>query len=93
MTPALIEVAGKQTQDLGATLGTFFTIIAVASLTGLPIQGVIIQSGTGVSGSGLNGLIVFCGVTMLAGSALLAVCDWVCNGKKREYSSYLPSVI
>jgi MFS family permease len=84
MTPALIEVAGGHTHDLGVMVGTFFAIVAVASLTGLPIQGAIIQGGTGISGSGLTGLIFFCGVTMLAGSALLAVSTCLREAAKKK---------
>lgn len=66
ITPCLVEVAGGHTHDLGAMLGTYFAVAAIASLTGLPIQGAI---STGVD---LMKLIVFSGVTMLAGSGALS---------------------
>jgi MCP family monocarboxylic acid transporter-like MFS transporter 10 len=67
ITPCLVEVAGGHTHDLGAMLGTYFAIVAIASLTGLPIQGAI------SAGHNLIGLIVFSGVTILAGSAKLGI--------------------
>ncbi|KAL1867536.1 hypothetical protein VTK73DRAFT_4139 [Phialemonium thermophilum] len=88
MTPALIDVAGGHTSDLGVMVGTFFAIVALASLTGLPIQGAIASDG----GSGgkqqpqLMGLIVFCGVIMLAGTGLLACAYWLTEKRKRRDS-------
>jgi MFS family permease len=79
MTPALIEVAGGHTSDLGVMVGTFFAIIALASLTGLPTQGAI--AGDGES---LMGLIVFCGVVMLAGTGLVGCASWVSEREKRK---------
>jgi MCP family monocarboxylic acid transporter-like MFS transporter 10 len=67
ITPCLVEVAGGHTHDLGAMLGTYFAIVAIASLTGLPIQGAI------SAGHNLMGLIVFSGITILAGSAILCI--------------------
>jgi MCP family monocarboxylic acid transporter-like MFS transporter 10 len=46
-------------------LGTYFAVAAMASLTGLPIQGAISKDGN------LMGLMVFSGVTMLAGAVAL----------------------
>ncbi|KAK7733339.1 hypothetical protein SLS53_008236 [Cytospora paraplurivora] len=66
ITPCLVEVAGGHTHDLGAMLGTYFAVAAIASLTGLPIQGSI------SSGVDLMKLMVFSGVTMLAGSGALS---------------------
>ncbi|KAK4144405.1 uncharacterized protein C8A04DRAFT_11519 [Dichotomopilus funicola] len=79
MTPALIEVAGGNPSELGTMLGSFFVIVAVADLTGLPIQGAI-EGGS----SGLAGLIVFCGVVMLAGAVLLGVAAWRAGKAKEE---------
>ncbi|KAG8161303.1 hypothetical protein KVR01_009567 [Diaporthe batatas] len=76
--PCLVEVAGGHTHDLGAMLGTFFAIAAVASLTGLPIQGAIL------SGVDLMRLIVFSGVTMLAGSGALSGAMILTNGIKAQ---------
>ncbi|KAL1616950.1 hypothetical protein SLS56_011217 [Neofusicoccum ribis] len=67
ITPCLVEVAGGHTHDLGAMLGTYFAVAAIASLTGLPIQGAISK------GQDLMKLMIFSGVTMLAGSVLLAI--------------------
>lgn len=67
ITPCLLQVAGGHTADLGAMLGTYFAVAAIASLTGLPIQGAI----TG-SGDDLTGLIAFSGVAMVVGAAGLA---------------------
>ena len=80
MTPALIEVAGGHTHDLGVMLGTYFAIVSIASLTGLPIQGAIVTT-DGDSDAQLMGLIIFCGVTMLSGSALLGCSLWM-RGKR-----------
>ena len=65
ITPCLLEVAGGHTHDLGAMLGTYFAIAAIASLTGLPLQGAISDA------NNLMGLITFSGVTMVVGSAAL----------------------
>ncbi len=79
MTPALIEVAGGHTNDLGVMIGTFFAIIAVASLTGLPAQAAIAGDGTN-----LMGLIVFCGVVMLAGTVLVASAAWLSDKNRKR---------
>ncbi|KAK8086009.1 hypothetical protein PG994_000983 [Apiospora phragmitis] len=71
MTPAIIEVAGGHSSDLGVMLGTFFVVVALASLTGLPIQTATVTEKADGGGYDMLGLIVFCGVTMLLGSALL----------------------
>ncbi|SPQ18373.1 dfe21af9-f4b4-4e4c-8033-167559d72090 [Thermothielavioides terrestris] len=92
MTPALIEVAGGHARDLGAVVGTFFAVVALASLTGLPVQGAIMaRSAAGAGGGGgadgeedLMGLIVFCGVVMLAGTGLLAGAFWLAEKGKRR---------
>ncbi len=86
MSPALIEVAGGHTHDLGALAGTFFAIISLAALTGLPIQGAITSHSSGGSdGAGLVGLIVFCGVVMLAGTGLVAWASWLSeHGREKE---------
>ncbi|CAM1502358.1 Fc.00g043420.m01.CDS01 [Cosmosporella sp. VM-42] len=81
MTPALIEVAGGHTTDLGVMLGTYFAIISIASLTGLPIQGAIVPT-DGDADVQLMGLIVFCGATMLCGSGLLGCSLWMRGRKK-----------
>ncbi|KAF2680078.1 MFS general substrate transporter [Lentithecium fluviatile CBS 122367] len=77
ITPCLVEVAGGHTHDLGAMLGTYFAIAAIASLTGLPIQGAISK------GKNLMGLIAFSGVTMLAGSIALGVALILSMKRKR----------
>ncbi len=79
MTPALIEVAGGHTHDLGVMIGTFFAIIAIASLTGLPTQAAIAGDGTN-----LVGLIVFCGVVMLVGTALVAWAAWLSDKSRNR---------
>lgn len=66
ITPCLVAVAGGHTHDLGAMLGTYFAVAAIASLTGLPIQGFI------SSGVDLMKLMVFSGMTVLAGSGALS---------------------
>lgn len=85
MTPALIEVADGDSHDLGVMIGTFFAIISLASLTGLPIQGAIV-SGTagGRDGTDLMGLIVFCGVVILVGTALVGGACWLNEKRKRQ---------
>ncbi|KAK4241527.1 hypothetical protein C8A03DRAFT_30249 [Achaetomium macrosporum] len=84
MTPALIEVAGGHSHEFGAMLGSFFAVVAVASLTGLPIQGAIMSnSAGGEDGTNLMGLIVFCGVVMLAGTGLVGCAFWI-NEKNRK---------
>jgi MFS family permease len=78
MTPALIEVAGGHSHEFGAMLGSFFAVVAVASLTGLPIQGAIMSNAAGgEEGTNLMGLMVFCGVVMLVGTALLGCAFWL----------------
>ncbi|KAK3309901.1 major facilitator superfamily domain-containing protein [Chaetomium strumarium] len=47
MTPALIEVDGGHSHEFGAMLGSYFAVVAIASLTGLPIQGVIMSDSAG----------------------------------------------
>jgi MFS family permease len=78
MSPALIEVAGGHTHDLGVMLGTFFAIVAVASLTGLPAQGAIADGGDNIVG-----LIIFCGAVMLVGTVLVA-CAALVSAKEKK---------
>lgn len=66
MTPALVQLCDGKIGDLGIMLGTFMAINSFACLTGLPIQGALIQE-TG----GFLGLIIFSGVCLLAGSVFL----------------------
>ncbi|KAK8040203.1 hypothetical protein PG993_008614 [Apiospora rasikravindrae] len=70
MTPAIIEVAGGHNSELGVMLSTFFVVVAAASLTSLPIQTATVTERDG-GGYDMLGLIAFCGVSMLLGSALL----------------------
>ncbi|KAL2165668.1 hypothetical protein VTG60DRAFT_4051 [Thermothelomyces hinnuleus] len=84
MTPAMIEVAGGHTTNLGAMVGTFFAIIAIASLTGLPIQAAIAGGHSGGGDTDLMGLIVFCGVVMLAGTALVYTASVLSARNKRR---------
>ncbi|KAK4154821.1 major facilitator superfamily domain-containing protein [Chaetomidium leptoderma] len=80
MTPALLEVAGGHTNDdLSVMIGTFFAIIAIASLTGLPVQGAAAGHGGNVMG-----LIVFCGVAMIAGTALVGCAALLSQKNKRK---------
>ncbi|KAI0895392.1 major facilitator superfamily domain-containing protein [Annulohypoxylon nitens] len=65
---ALYEITGGGTSDMGANLGTYLAIVAISSLTGLPIQGAIAKN---PDGTDLAGLIIFCGVVILAGGLLL----------------------
>ncbi|KAI1180838.1 major facilitator superfamily domain-containing protein [Nemania sp. FL0916] len=86
LTPALIEVVGGPTSDLGAKIGTLFAIIAIAGLTGLPIQGAIEASSKGgKTEKNVIGLIVFCGIAMLAGGVLLGL-DWILIEKQKRKS-------
>ncbi|KAH6853951.1 major facilitator superfamily domain-containing protein [Chaetomium sp. MPI-CAGE-AT-0009] len=79
MTPALIEVAGGHSHELGVMLGTFFAIVAVASLTGLPTQGAIADGGNNIVG-----LIIFCGAVMLVGTGLVACAAFVSDKEKKR---------
>ncbi|KAF2669308.1 MFS general substrate transporter [Microthyrium microscopicum] len=76
MTPCLLDVAGGHSSDFGAMMGTFFAIIAVSSLTGLPIQASISK------GNDLLGLMIFAGIAMLLGSILLVITDVMIQRRK-----------
>jgi MFS family permease len=67
MTPALVQLCDGQIGDLGMMLGTFMAINSFACLTGLPIQGALVDSEDG----GFLGLILFSGVCLMVGSALI----------------------
>lgn len=73
MTPALIEVAGGHTDDLGVMLGTFFAIISIAGLTGLPLQSAIAKEELALGSQNLQNLIIFCGITMMIGSVFIGL--------------------
>jgi MFS transporter, MCT family, solute carrier family 16 (monocarboxylic acid transporters), member 10 len=68
MTASLVDVAGGHVHNLGTILGTYFSTIAFAALTGLPLQGAI-ASGP----SSMVGLIVFSGAAMLLGAGIVHV--------------------
>src|SRR6187402_1519488 len=67
MTPALVQLCDGQIGDLGIMLGTFMAINSFACLTGLPIQGALVDSANG----GFLGLILFSGACLFAGSAFV----------------------
>ena len=69
-------------RDLGVMLGTFFAIIAVASLTGLPAQGAIAEGG-----DNMVGLIIFCGAVMLTGAGLVACAAFISGREKKRKAS------
>ncbi|KAI9723330.1 MAG: hypothetical protein M1812_001213 [Candelaria pacifica] len=73
MTPCLIDLCHGDTANLGLMLGSFMSIIAFASLTGLPIQGAILD---GMHGK-FVGIIAFAGVSMMLGALVLNV-TWLC---------------
>ncbi|KAF4633953.1 hypothetical protein G7Y89_g4162 [Cudoniella acicularis] len=67
MTPALVQLCGGKIADLGLMLGTFMAINSFASLTGLPIQGAIVDSQNG----NFLGLILFSGISLFVGSTFI----------------------
>lgn len=67
MTPSLVQLCDGQIGELGIMLGTFMAINSFACLTGLPIQGALLDSHHG----DFFGLILFSGACLLAGSVLI----------------------
>ncbi|KAG9231434.1 major facilitator superfamily domain-containing protein [Amylocarpus encephaloides] len=72
MGPALLAQISP-IRELGVRCGTFFLFVAVGGLTGNPIGGALISRDNG----GFTYLQVFCGVTMVAGTAVYVVARWI----------------
>ncbi|KAI5807308.1 MFS transporter [Peziza echinospora] len=69
MTPCLISMEkGRKMETLALRMGGFMVFMAFASLTGLPIQGALLDQGDG----GFVGLMGFSGTTMLVGGLFVA---------------------
>lgn len=76
MTPALIQQLSS-VQEIGIRMGTSFSIISIAALTGNPIAGALIDRNAG----GYLYLKLFCGIAMGVGCSLLVAartvqCGW-----------------
>ncbi|RPA81746.1 MFS transporter [Ascobolus immersus RN42] len=85
MNPCIADLCDN-IQELGTRIGGFLMVAAVASLTGLPIQGVIFDKLEG--NDRFMGLITFSGVTMGIGAGFVSWAGVRVNGiiarRKRE---------
>lgn len=79
MTPSLVQLCDGQIGDLGIMLGTFMAINSLACLTGLPIQGALVDNEMG----SFLGLIIFSGVCLLIGSVCIMMSLCVHNLRKK----------
>ncbi|KAF1958827.1 MFS general substrate transporter [Byssothecium circinans] len=68
MSAAVSQITPSQ--KIGARIGAFYSLVAVASLVGPPIGGALVGSGSKTK-EAYRGLIVFLGATMLAASLVL----------------------
>ncbi len=76
MTPALIQQLSS-VQEIGIRMGTSFSVISIAALTGNPIAGALIDRNAG----DYLYLKLFCGIAMGVGCVLLVAarnvqCGW-----------------
>ncbi|KAF8421184.1 MFS transporter [Tirmania nivea] len=67
MTPCVVALSKGRVDELGARLGAFFVVIALAALTGLPILGAILDKNP----NSFVGLMVFSGVVMTMGGVFI----------------------
>ncbi|KAL6244128.1 hypothetical protein RBB50_008998 [Rhinocladiella similis] len=81
MTPCVIALSDGNVEALGARLGGFMVVLAIASLTGLPIMGAIDGSQANQS---YTGLIIYSGVVMTLGGAFITAARLRRNGLRLE---------
>lgn len=79
MGPALIQQISK-VDEIGMRMGTSFSIISVAVLTGNPIAGALIT----LDGGGYLYLQLFCGIAMGVGCGFLVAAKYVQCGWRWE---------
>ncbi|KMU74826.1 hypothetical protein CISG_00756 [Coccidioides immitis RMSCC 3703] len=71
MSPCVVTLCDGKSEELGPKLGAFMFVIAIASLTGLPISGAIKDASH--NKSDFQGLICFSGVVMIVGGFLVSM--------------------
>jgi MCP family monocarboxylic acid transporter-like MFS transporter 10 len=89
MTPSLVQLCDGKIGDLGIMLGTFMAINSLACLTGLPIQGALVDRENG----GFLGLVIFSGVCLLAGSALITASLYMHKHQKKQGLNNVTTVV
>jgi len=72
MGPSLVAQVSP-IRELGVRNGTLFLCVALAGLTGNPIGGALV----GQTNGSFMALEIFCGVTMVAGTAVFVASRWV----------------
>ncbi|KZT01355.1 monocarboxylate permease [Laetiporus sulphureus 93-53] len=70
----------------GARLGSMYLLVGIANLVGTPTAGAFLST---VDQSGFNGLIIFTGVLMAAGSLILGMVGVVTEMQKRREAAAL----
>jgi len=78
MAPVLIQQLSS-VAEIGMRIGTAFSVISLAALTGNPIAGALITRDAG----GYLYLKVFCGLAMGVGCASLGAARWALGGGVR----------
>jgi MCP family monocarboxylic acid transporter-like MFS transporter 10 len=69
-------------ENMGARMGAFYSIIAVASLTGAPIAGTLIR-GNGKEKEDYTGVIGCAGGMLILGGIIFCVARWLHGGRTR----------
>ncbi|OJD29981.1 uncharacterized protein BKCO1_680003 [Diplodia corticola] len=83
VTPAAVTQIVPE-DKIGARMGAFFTLTALATLMGSPVAGCLIDEGDGVGTEGYRGIILFTGLTLVVGGALLFVGRLLCDRDWRK---------
>ena len=65
-------------REIGVRSGTLFLFVSIGGLTGNPIGGALVSR----DGNNFTYLQIFCGITMVVGSALYVASRWVQCGFK-----------
>ncbi|KAF2656732.1 MFS general substrate transporter [Lophiostoma macrostomum CBS 122681] len=68
-SPVIARISPKE--KLGARIGAFFSVIAIASLVGTPIGGALLPKGDDLAREAYRGVILYSGGTILFGALVL----------------------
>ncbi|KAK0653681.1 Aspyridones efflux protein apdF [Lasiodiplodia hormozganensis] len=77
--PAVAQILPDD--KIGARIGAFFTLTALATLMGSPIAGCLLDES---SPDGYTNMILFTGVTLVVGGGLLFLGRWLCDKDLRK---------
>ncbi|KAF7320498.1 Monocarboxylate permease-like protein [Mycena chlorophos] len=76
ITPCVAQIS--DVRQIGGRIGLLYSVISVPAVIGPPVAGVLLQAG---DGSNYTAMILFAGLTLIAGSVSLFAARWKINPK------------